>query len=42
MIARYLEESLASLDDAPITTEARSALADLAVAATSPQDLTRG
>ncbi|MFB9530905.1 polyprenyl synthetase family protein [Nonomuraea roseola] len=35
MIARYLEESLASLDDAPITTEARSALADLAVAATS-------
>ncbi|GII04956.1 polyprenyl synthetase family protein [Planobispora takensis] len=35
MIKNYLEDALNSLDDAPITPEARSALADLAVAATS-------
>jgi geranylgeranyl diphosphate synthase type I len=35
MITTYLEEALSSLDDAPITAEARGALADLAVAATS-------
>ncbi|GIH97186.1 polyprenyl synthetase family protein [Planobispora siamensis] len=35
MIKNYLDDALNSLDDAPITPEARSALADLAVAATS-------
>lgn len=35
MIADYLTESLTHLDNAPITPEARTALADLAVAATS-------
>ncbi len=35
MIKRYVDEALASLDDAPITEEARRALADLAVLATS-------
>ncbi|MGI5270725.1 polyprenyl synthetase family protein [Nonomuraea sp. CA-218870] len=35
MIADYLGEALASLEQAPITTEARAALAELAVAATS-------
>ncbi|WP_084956992.1 polyprenyl synthetase family protein [Thermoactinospora rubra] len=35
LIAQYLEEALASLDGAPLTAEARLALAELAVAATS-------
>jgi geranylgeranyl diphosphate synthase, type I len=35
MIKNYLEDALTSLDHAPITEEARAALADLAVAATS-------
>ncbi|WP_214326681.1 polyprenyl synthetase family protein [Nonomuraea sediminis] len=35
LIGDYLGEALASLDDAPITPESRSALADLAVAATA-------
>lgn len=35
MIKKYLEDALGSLDDAPITAEARTALAELAVAATS-------
>ncbi|MFF5204692.1 polyprenyl synthetase family protein [Streptosporangium sp. NPDC000396] len=35
MIKNYLEDALGSLDKAPITLEARTALADLAVAATS-------
>ncbi|GII90248.1 polyprenyl synthetase family protein [Sinosporangium siamense] len=35
MISRYLDEALTSLAASPITAEARSALADLAVAATS-------
>ena len=35
MIKGYLEDALTSLDGAPITEEARAALADLAVAATS-------
>lgn len=35
MIADYLSESLTHLDNAPITPEARTALGDLAVAATS-------
>jgi geranylgeranyl diphosphate synthase type I len=35
MIKGYLEDALGSLDGAPITAEARAALADLAVAATS-------
>ncbi|GAA3086936.1 polyprenyl synthetase family protein [Streptosporangium carneum] len=35
MIKSYLDDALNSLDDAPITGEARTALADLAVAATS-------
>ena len=35
MIKEYVEDALGSLDGAPITAEARTALADLAVAATS-------
>jgi geranylgeranyl diphosphate synthase type I len=35
MIKQYLDEALSSLDHAPITPEARDALTDLAVAATS-------
>src|SRR5690606_28661104 len=35
MIKRYVEEALQALDEAPVTEEARRALADLAVLATS-------
>ena len=35
LIGDYLTEALAALEQAPITPEARAALADLAVAATS-------
>jgi geranylgeranyl diphosphate synthase type I len=35
MIKRYLDDALGSLERAPITGEARGALEDLAVAATS-------
>jgi geranylgeranyl diphosphate synthase type I len=38
MIGRYVTEAVAALDSAPVTAEARTALADLAVAATARRD----
>jgi hypothetical protein len=35
MIARHVSEAIAALDGAPMTGEARKALAELAVAATA-------
>ena len=38
MIGRYVTEALAALDSAPVTPEARAALADLAITATARRD----
>ncbi len=38
MIDRYVTEALAALESAPVTAEARAALADLAIAATARSD----
>ncbi len=35
MIDRYVTEALAALDEAPVTAEAKAALAELAIAATA-------